>query len=224
MMDILESEILVMKVTEKTDGFVWQMGVDEKGFYVRSGGSGKMREFGDFSRASAKRPDYDPLISLRLDTALLYSLGLRSNWFGSRHGGTYRHSICGEMILRIDHSNFCPNGTFYAYLISPCHFIIHTQRRENWYLYEKDYQDLIKLSDESHLSIHDDSLNLHLSVPTSLIKGDTHEEKCKSLETLIRARIAFNSKWGGLAEGLVFHHPRFSFKVMSQKPSLTQLY
>lgn len=201
------------RVTEKTDGFVFEVGSDETGFYCRSGTSVKMRETGDFAKAAAAKfagkETYDPTIALWLDMGLHLTKIAFRNIIHRR-----KPSIYGEMILRKSHNptSTGPNGTIYKFDDDQLGlFVIHTSRVENWSHGERDFSEL-KAASTPFLKIDDDIPSRHrISIQLDGLDLFT-------LEEVIQKNLPDFSKWGTReAEGFVIHLPTFSFKVTKPK-------
>ena len=229
---LIENDYFECSFTEKTDGFCMEVGFDydiSNPFYVRSATSGKMRNFGDFSKHAYKkfreREDYDPMIALRLDLALHV---LKKQYKLTSYLSNRKTKISGEMILIIDGKPFSPKNTYldYSKFGNYGSFIIHSKSLNNYHL---PFIDIVKLCDDcssiSSLTIeHDihDNINSIIKLSTNDLKTRYKNNELnvrKDLETQLLDFLPKKSKWGGFKpEGFVFHvNPNLKFKILLEE-------
>lgn len=122
-------------VTEKTDGFVFAVGVHDDQLYCQSATSPRMSKFGAFSEWQKDKLANDPLVTMRLDLALELM-----KMIPDVHGIFRKFDIpfIGEMILKVDGEFFRPNSNR---IVPYVHghpfkkygaFVLHTMNKNNW--------------------------------------------------------------------------------------------
>jgi hypothetical protein len=213
----MKNPIFLAAVTEKTDGFSFEIGHDLEGFFVRSASSPKIRKTGEFTQYCYSKHPFDIekiMIPLRLELAfnLVASNDGLVKWLREQ-----KVAISGEMFLLIDRIPYAPRGTKYSKLLS-FHsglqgvFVIHT--RMNPLLSHRNINDLI-----AH--VHFEAMKIDSDVPNYVKDVLSFETKgidtISKLEDIIRSRLQpFRSNWGDFgAEGFVVHYSSdIRFKVM----------
>ena len=233
---LLQLETVNFPITEKTDGFSFEVGYDSDGFWARSASSEKMRKVGCFSKVAAKkfggREDFDPMISLRLDFAHHVLRRCRVIHDFVRQEKT---SLAGEMILVIDETVFSPNDTYFYYPNFGTFgtFVIHTRKPANYHLSAMDIKHLTDSRDHTFLKIdHDVPENSKVRVNISDLNEEFQKIKQDPLhvQTLrqklndqFASYLPTRSKWSsGNPEGFIVHTGNYCFKVMfakNQKPN-----
>lgn len=210
-------------VTEKTDGFAFEIGRDEKGLYVRSATSPKIRSEGQFFELSSKffgTENYDPKIAARLEFALFLILGtkIKDVLFG------LKMSIVGELFIKYNNIVYTPNHTQYNSQSFGTYggFVIHTRHRANFSLTRKMIDDIKDCSNEAFIFDTDEAIDVPktINLPAKILTVEEPEQR-KLVENAIISSCGLYAKragrWGSGVEGYVVHLPDFSFKIMRDK-------
>jgi len=228
----LKEEHLICKVTEKTDGFAFEVGGDEQGFYCRSASSPKMRKQGDFNYWCWYNypTDQTSIIPIRLELAFA---SMRSCHRMVDTLIREKVSMKGEMIIAMDGKPYTPNGTQYDpfKLGLQATFIEHTQLNTydiekfnirhwaplNYYVYF--YDDIHPLIYDVKLPIKKFTENISWHLYDQYSEQLKIHEASENVLTELKKLLPQKSKWGDCSpEGWVFHLPSGrKFKIMTEK-------
>lgn len=232
--NLIKNKKISGNVTEKSDGMAFEVGHDEHGFYSRTSRSDKMRQPGDYERASREKfgERFNPEISKQFDTIHQH---LQNNKHLANHlASNPGKSIKGEVFYKPSGKQTASGeirfvGTAYDPKKMAKHgsFIVHSKLPENAHL---DINHVKQLGDSNfnidsdetghNLNIdvaheHEQFSNLNHELMKSRKKADK-ENKNKEIDKFVALKNSVNNKiqnsvshlqpkWGSETEGYVIH-------------------